>query len=406
MSKISRENREFDVIIWGASGFTGRIATNYMHAQYGEGNISWAIAGRNQAKLDSVRNQRDIDVLIADSDDEESLKELVQKTKVLLTTVGPYTKYGSKLVAACAEYGTDYCDLTGESLWMREMISAYDESARNSGARIVHTCGFDSIPSDIGVYFLQKEMIARHGVPARHVKFRLRTAKGGMSGGTADSGLAMVEKVEKDKNLRSQLTDPYLLNNNFRGADGPDRISPFYDEDFDSWVAPFVMGPINTRVVRRSAELLGDMYGSNFRYDEGILTRGGPTGFLGATGIGLATGLAMATLAAPPTRKIIKRLIPKPGEGPSEQEQERGFFEIELKAKHPEDESLDLRAIVKGDRDPGYGSTAKMIVESAMALAHDDVKKSGGFWTPASVIGDQLLQRLPPHAGVTFELVG
>ena len=377
-----------------------------MHAQYGDGNISWAIAGRNQAKLDSVRNQRDIDVLIAESDDEESLRELVQKTKVLLTTVGPYSKYGSKLVATCAEYGTDYCDLTGESLWMREMISAYDESARNSGARIVHTCGFDSIPSDIGVYFLQKEMIARHGVPARHVKFRLRTAKGGMSGGTADSGLAMVEKVEKDKNLRSQLTDPYLLNNNFRGADGPDRISPFYDEDFDSWVAPFVMGPINTRVVRRSAELLGDMYGSNFRYDEGILTRGGPTGFLGATGIGLATGLAMATLAAPPTRKIIKRLIPKPGEGPSEQDQEQGFFEIELKAKHPDDESLDLRAIVKGDRDPGYGSTAKMIVESALALAHDDIKKGGGFWTPASVIGDQLLQRLPLHAGVTFELEG
>ncbi len=406
MSKTSRENREFDVIIWGASGFTGRIATNYMHAQYGEGNISWAIAGRNQAKLDSVRNQRDIEVLIAESDDEESLRELVQKTKVLLTTVGPYTKYGSKLVAACAEYGTDYCDLTGESLWMREMISAYDESARNSGARIVHTCGFDSIPSDIGVYFLQKEMIARHGVPARHIKFRLRTAKGGMSGGTADSGLAMVEKVEKDKSLRSQLTDPYLLNDNFRGADGPDRISPFYDEDFESWVAPFVMGPINTRVVRRSAELLGDMYGSNFRYDEGILTRGGPTGFLGATGIGLATGLAMATLAAPPTRKIIKRFIPKPGEGPSEQEQEQGFFEIELKAKHPDDEALDLRAIVKGDRDPGYGSTAKMIVESAMALAHDDVKKSGGFWTPASVIGDKLLQRLPLHAGVTFELIG
>ena len=406
MSKTSRENREFDVIIWGASGFTGRIATNYMHAQYGEGNIRWAIAGRNQAKLDSVRNQRDIDVLIAESDDEESLRELVQKTKVLLTTVGPYTKYGSKLVAACAEYGTDYCDLTGESLWMREMISAYDESARHSGARIVHTCGFDSIPSDIGVYFLQKEMIARHSVPARHIKFRLRTAKGGMSGGTADSGLAMVEKVEKDKSLRSQLTDPYLLNDNFRGADGPDRISPFYDEDFESWVAPFVMGPINTRVVRRSAELLGDMYGSNFRYDEGILTRGGPTGFLGATGIGLATGLAMATLAAPPTRKIIKRFIPKPGEGPSEQEQEQGFFEIELKAKHPDDEALDLRAIVKGDRDPGYGSTAKMIVESAMALAHDDVKKSGGFWTPASVIGDKLLQRLPLHAGVTFELIG
>jgi short subunit dehydrogenase-like uncharacterized protein len=405
LTNTSRENREFDVIIWGASGFTGRIATNYMHAQYGDGNISWAIAGRNHAKLDSVRNQRDIDVLIAESDDEESLRELAQKTKVLLTTVGPYSKYGSKLVATCAEYGTDYCDLTGESLWMREMISAYDESARNSGARIVHTCGFDSIPSDIGAYFLQKEMIARHGVPARHIKFRLRTARGGMSGGTADSGLAMIEKVEKDKNLRSQLTDPYLLNNNFRGADGSDRISPFYDEDFDSWVAPFVMGPINTRVVRRSAELLGDMYGSNFRYDEGILTRGGPTGFLGATGIGLATGLAMATLAAPPTRKIIKRLIPKPGEGPSEQDQARGFFEIELKAKHPDDEALDLRAIVKGDRDPGYGSTAKMIVESALALAHDDIKKGGGFWTPASVIGDQLLQRLPLHAGVTFELV-
>ncbi|MAD08852.1 MAG: saccharopine dehydrogenase, partial [Gammaproteobacteria bacterium] len=212
MPSTENTERPFDIIVWGASGFTGRIVVDYMHREYGSGNLRWAIAGRNPAKLESVVGQRDIPVLTADSHDSDSLEKLVQQTKVILTTVGPYARYGSELVAACAQHGTHYCDLTGESLWMREMITAHQQTARDSGARIVHTCGFDSIPSDIGVYFLQKEMQARYGVPARHIKYRTKAFKGGFSGGTIDSMMAMMEAGQKDPTLLKQLANPYLLN--------------------------------------------------------------------------------------------------------------------------------------------------------------------------------------------------
>lgn len=399
------QERPYDIIVWGASGFTGRIVVDYMHQEYGNGNLRWAVAGRNPAKLESVVGGRDIPVLNADSHDDDALRQLVQQTKVILTTVGPYARYGSKLVAACAEHGTDYCDLTGESLWMREMISAHQQTAKDSGARIVHTCGFDSIPSDIGVFFLQKEMQRRHGVAARHIKYRTKSFKGGFSGGTIDSMMAMMEAGQKDPNLLKQLGDPYLLNDTFRGADGPDRFSPYFDEDFNGWVGPFMMAAINTRVVRRTNELLDGAYGENFRYDEGSLTGAGPKGFLGATGIGVGSGVFAGLASLPITRKGLQKVLPKPGEGPSPEQQRTGYFEIEMRAKHPDDASKNLVASVKGDRDPGYGSTAKMIAESALALAHDDLLAGGGFWTPASAMGDALLERLPANAGVTFEIV-
>ena len=241
MPSTETTERPFDIIVWGASGFTGRIVVDYMHREYGSGNLSWAVAGRNPAKLESVVGQRDIPVLTADSHDSDSLEKLVQQARVILTTVGPYARYGSELVAACAQHGTHYCDLTGESLWMREMITAHQQTAQDSGARIVHTCGFDSIPSDIGVYFLQKEMQARHGVPARHIKYRTKAFKGGFSGGTIDSMMAMMEAGQKDPTLLKQLANPYLLNDTLRGADGPDRFSPYFDEDFDAWVGPFTV---------------------------------------------------------------------------------------------------------------------------------------------------------------------
>ena len=397
--------RPYDIIVWGASGFTGRIVVDYMHQEYGNGNLRWAVAGRNPAKLESVVGGRDIPILNADSHDDDALRQLVQQTKVILTTVGPYARYGSKLVAACAEHGTDYCDLTGESLWMREMISAHQQTAKDSGARIVHTCGFDSIPSDIGVFFLQKEMQRRHGVAARHIKYRTKSFKGGFSGGTIDSMMAMMEAGQKDPSLLKQLGDPYLLNDTFRGADGPDRLSPYFDEDFNGWVGPFMMAAINTRVVRRTNELLDGAYGENFRYDEGSLTGAGPKGFLGATGIGVGSGVFAGLASLPITRKGLQKVLPKPGEGPSPEQQRTGYFEIEMRAKHPDDASKNLVASVKGDRDPGYGSTAKMIAESALALAHDDLPAGGGFWTPASAMGDALLERLPANAGVTFEIV-
>ena len=399
------QERPYDIIVWGASGFTGRIVVDYIHQEYGNGNLRWAIAGRNPAKLESVVAGRNISVLNADSHDRESLNRLVRQTKVVLTTVGPYARYGSELVAACAEHGTDYCDLTGESLWMRDMITAHQQAAKDSGARIVHTCGFDSIPSDIGVFFLQKEMQARHGVAARHIKYRTKAFKGGFSGGTIDSMMAMMEAAQKDPGLLKKLSDPYLLNDNMRGADGTDRFSPYFDEDFDAWVGPFMMAAINTRVVRRSNELLGSAYGDDFRYDEGSLTGSGPKGFLGATGIGVGSGIFAGLASLPITRKGLQKVLPKPGEGPSPEQQRTGYFEVEMRAKHPTDATKDLVACVKGDRDPGYGSTAKMIAESALALAHDNLPATGGFWTPASAMGDALLQRLPANAGVTFDIV-
>ena len=405
MPNTETTERPYDIIVWGASGFTGQIVVDYMHREYGGGNLRWAVAGRNPAKLESVVGQRDIPVLTADSHDSDSLEKLVQQARVILTTVGPYARYGSELVAACAQYGTHYCDLTGESLWMREMITAHQQTAQDSGARIVHTCGFDSIPSDIGVYFLQKEMQARHGVPARHIKYRTKAFKGGFSGGTIDSMMAMMEAGQKDPTLLKQLANPYLLNDTLRGADGPDRFSPYFDEDFDAWVGPFMMAAINTRVVRRTNELLNSAYGEDLRYDEGSLTGAGAKGFLGATGIGVGSGLFAGLASLPLTRRGLQKVLPKPGEGPTPEQQENGFFEVELRAKHPIDESKNLIASVKGDRDPGYGSTAKMIAESALALAHDELPVAGGFWTPASAMGDALLNRLPANAGVTFEIV-
>lgn len=397
--------REYDIIVWGASGFTGRLVVDYMAEHQTNSNLKWAVAGRNPQKLQQILAGRDIPVLTADSGDEESITALVQQARVILTTVGPYARYGSSLVAACAKHGTHYCDLTGEVHWMREMITAHQEEAKSTGARIVHTCGFDSIPSDLGVYFLQKHMLKSHGVPARQIKYRPRAFSGGFSGGTIDSMMAMMEAAQKDPTLLKQLANPYLLNDTLRGADGPDRFSPYFDEDFNAWVGPFMMAAINTRVVRRTNELLNSAYGEDFRYDEGSLTGAGAKGFLGATGIGVGSGLFAGLASLPITRRGLQKVLPKPGEGPTPEQQESGFFEVELRAKHPLDESKNLIASVKGDRDPGYGSTAKMIAESALALAHDDLPVAGGFWTPASAMGDALLARLPANAGVTFELV-
>ena len=398
-------DREYDIIVWGATGFTGRLVVDYMAEQQANSNLKWAVGGRNPQKLQQMLAGRDFAMVTADSGDEASIEALVRKTRVILTTVGPYARYGSSLVAACAKHGTDYCDLTGEVHWMREMITAYQEEARATGARIVHTCGFDSIPSDLGVYFLQKHMLSTHGVPARQIKYRPRAFSGGFSGGTIDSMIAMMEKAREDKSIRTKLADPYVLNDTQRGLDGPDRLSAYYDEDFDSWVGPFVMGSVNTRVVRRSAELLNGLYGRDFQYNEGVLSGKGAGGFLGATGTGVGTGVFVGAASVSFTRGLMQKFLPKPGEGPSDDAINNGYYDIELFGQHPTDSNKNVRVRVKGDKDPGYGSTSKMIAESALALAQDDLPVSGGFWTPASAMGDQLLARLPQSAGVTFEVV-
>ncbi len=407
---MAETTRDFDVVLYGATGFTGKLAAEYLLNKYGvDGELRWAMAGRSLGKLEQLRDElqnNDIPLLTADSDEESSLQAMVERTRVICTTVGPYALYGSRLVAVCAAAGTHYCDLTGETQWMRKMIDAHQAAAEASGARIVHTCGFDSIPSDLGVLFLQKAIQAKHGVPAQHVKYRVVEAKGEFSGGTVASLINVMEEAVRDKSLRQLLADPYALNpaGSPTGDDVNDQTVALYDDDFERWTLPFVMAAINTRVVRRSNALLRQQYGDDFRYDEAMLA---PKG-MGATKAKLAAGAmtaGTAALAFGPLRAIARRFLPKPGEGPSQEVRENGFYEILLHGKHPDDASKDMVAKVSGDMDPGYGSTSKMLAESAVCLALDELSCGGGFWTPASAMGDTLIARLQEHAGLSFEIV-
>lgn len=403
--------REFDVIVWGASGFTGQLVTAYLARQYGVNKqLRWAIAGRNRDKLEAVRddclkrNQRSaLPVLLADSEDPASLAELVARTTVVCTTVGPYAKYGTPLVAACTAAGTAYCDLTGEVQWMARIIPAYQGAAEVSGARIVHTCGFDSIPFDIGTWHLQQAMLKQHGVPAIHVKTRVARTSGAASGGTVASMLNLMEEAAQDPGIRELIADPYVLNppDAAGGPDGPDQEQARFDPDFDQWTFPFIMALVNTRVVRRSNALLGFPWGEDFHYDEAVLSRSRTLANVAAIG----SRLGMMAMAVTPTRKLAARLLPSPGEGPSRRQRERGFYEIFLHGIHPHDRSKDMRLKVSGDMDPGYGSTAKMLGEASVCLALDKPVVGGGFWTPASAMGARLQRRLADNAGLSFEFV-
>ncbi|MFT7219933.1 MAG: short subunit dehydrogenase-like uncharacterized protein [Candidatus Azotimanducaceae bacterium] len=406
-------SRTYDVVIWGATGFTGRLVMDYMFRTYGvDGDVKWAVAARNPVKLDEVKQlvlgdqAHAVPSVIADSEDEVSLRELVANATAVCTTVGPYALYGTKLVALCAELGTHYCDLTGEVQWMARTIEQYDSAASASGARIVHTCGFDSIPSDLGAYFVQKKMFETHGVYASRVKYRVVNSNGGVSGGTVASLMNMMEESKRDPEVLDVIADPYALNplNMPRGEDGADQTSAVYDQDFKQWTGPFVMAGINTRVVRRSHALLGYPWGDHFRYDEAILTGNGPAGLAKASLIAGGTSLMNAVAAFTPTRNMLARVAPAPGEGPSEETIKNGFFTIELFAAHPDDPALNMTAVVTGDRDPGYGATSKMIAESAVCLAVDTLDSKPGITTPAAAMGDHLIARLQEKAGMTFSI--
>lgn len=403
--------RKFDLVIWGASGFTGQLVAQYLADNCGVGGeLRWAIAGRNRDKLEQVRDQclpaakrKSLPILIADSDDPKSLAKLVAQTRVVCSTVGPYARYGTPLVAACAEAGTDYCDLTGEVQWMARVIPAYEGAAKASGARIVHTCGFDSIPFDIGTWYLQQAMLEQHGVPAIEVKTRVGRVRGAASGGTIASMLNMVEEMRHDPSIRELIDNPYVLNppDSPPGEDGPDQNDARYDPDFGKWTSPFVMALVNTRVVRRSNALLGYPWGEDFRYGEAVLNRSRAM----ATALAVGSGVGMAALSFAPAQKLAERLLPSPGEGPSRRQRERGCWEAFFHGVHPSDRSKDMRLKVTGDMDPGYGSTAKMLGEAALCLAQDKPTVGGGFWTPASALNGQLQQRLADNAGVSFEFV-
>ena len=328
------DNRDFDVIVWGATGFTGQLVVEYLAKTYGvDGDLRWAIAGRNRNKLDEVRQaclpaaqHEKLPILLADSDDAASLAKMVRQTRVVCTTVGPYAKYGTPLVAACVEAGTHYCDLTGEVQWMARVIPQYQEAAVASGARIVHTCGFDSVPFDMGNWYLQQQMFEQHGSYAQQVKARVGRNRGAASGGTIASVLNMMEEAGRDPSIRRQVANPYSLYpaGTPAGLDGADQSGAVYDEDFGRWTSPFIMAAVNTRVVRRSNALLDFPWGETFRYDEATLD----TSRYKATRNTVAGVIGMVTLALGPTRKLVQRFLPKPGEGPTRAQREAGYYEV------------------------------------------------------------------------------
>jgi short subunit dehydrogenase-like uncharacterized protein len=399
------DTKEFDLIIWGASGFTGRLVAEYIFQKYGVGKtINWAMGGRNQAKLEIVRAavaDETVPLVIADSQDEASLEEMVKRTKVICSTVGPYAKYGSKLVAACVNNQVDYCDLTGEAQWIRRMIDAHHDAAKANGTKIVHTCGFDSIPSDLGVFFMQKEAQKRTGKPAKSIKMRVRGLSGGLSGGTFASMENVMEEIAKDKSVYKVLTNPYSLNpeGEQSGPDKKDLQTVLYEEETKGWLAPFVMAGINTKVVRRSNALMNYAYGKDFRYDEAMMFKSR------FKAIGVAMTLGIVFLGKPGSfyKKIINRFLPDPGEGPSKAEREAGFYKFHLYTTLSDDSKV--LGIVTGDKDPGYGSTCKMLAESAICLAQDELSDISGVLTPSTAMSDKLLKRLEENAGLTFSIV-
>ena len=410
MSK-SATARDFDVIVWGATGFTGTLVAEYLLRQYGvNGNLRWAIAGRSEEKLESLRdslgkNAAKLEAIVADSFDQKSLHDLARRTHVVLTTVGPYALYGSALVEACVEEGTHYCDLAGEVQWIRKMIDQHHQRAQKTGARIVHCCGFDSVPMDIGVWFLQEEAYKAFGQYCKSITMLVKATKGTASGGTVASLINLIEESRNDREVARILVDPYSLNPEGErdGPDERDQQGMLYNADARSWTAPFVMAAINTKVVRRSHALLGYPYGKAFRYQEAVMTGNGPAGWAKGAAMTAALGGLVVGASFSPSRKLLQRFVlPEPGEGPDRNMQKKGFFNLMQIGVLPD--GTVLRSKITGDQDPGYGSTSKMLSECAVCLAKDDLEVGGGVWTPASAMAKPLLERLRKNAGLTFEL--
>jgi short subunit dehydrogenase-like uncharacterized protein len=388
---------KFDIIVYGATGFTGQLVAEYLAQNYGgKGDPKWAMAGRSLEKLASVRDAigapADTVLIQADAGDPASLQAMVDQTRSILTTVGPYQLYGTELVAACAASGTDYLDLCGEPVWMRQMIDAHEATAKSSGARIVFSCGFDSLPFELGVFCVQEEAKKVFGAPASRVKGRVRKMKGTFSGGTAASIKATFAAAAKDLSLVALLKNPFVLTPGFEGPKQPPGNKPVFDQELEAWTAPFVMATINTRNVHRSNLLMGFPYGKEFIYDEMMLTGPGEQG----------EAKAKAVAAANNAEKMGSSGGPKPGEGPSKEERENGLYDLLFVGIG--EGGRQVRVAVRGDRDPGYGSTSKMIAECAICLLRDTPEVLGGIWTPGAAMGNRLIKRLVDHAGLTFEV--
>lgn len=412
-------DKAFDIVVFGATSFVGKILAGRLLAQHGAGSdsdqsvtVRWAIAGRSKARLNALRDELgpaavNLPILIADANDDDSLRALCDQARVVVSTVGPYALYGEPLIRACVESGTDYCDLTGEVQWIRRMIQLYEARARVTGARIVHCCGFDSVPSDLGVWYLQQQAIEQFGQPCQQVRMRVRAAKGGLSGGTVASLMNVIREAAANKALRQELANPFSIcppdhrsverQPNVKGAE--------LDPDLNVWLAPFIMAAINTRVVHRTNALLDAAWGREFRYDEAMMTGKGLKGRGQALALTAAMGgFALAT-AIRPTRWLLERfVVPSPGEGPDPKAQESGFYDLRFVGTTGGGQRLTVK--VTGQGDPGYGSTSMILAQAAQCLAFDVAgDRPGGFWTPASLLDGALLERLRKHARMTFDVI-
>ena len=386
---------KFDIIVYGATGFTGRLVAEYLAANYrNDKQLKWAMAGRSLDKLAKVRDAigaaPDTPLIAADSGDAASLNAMIDQTRSIVTTVGPYLIHGNELVAACAASGTDYFDLCGEVPWMRRVIDAHQATAQRSGARILFSCGYDSLPFELGVYFCQETAKRVIGAPVARGKGRVRAMKGTFSGGTAASGRAIFEAAAKDPSLLALVRDPFALTPGFQGPKQPPGNRPIFDDDLKTWLTPFFMANINTRNVHRSNALMGFPYGRDFVYDEMQITGPGQEG----------EAAAKRFMAA--SNNLASSAGPKPGEGPSKEERETGYYDLLFVGIAPD--GRQVRVSVKGDRDPGYGSTSKMIAECAICLLRDAPDVPAGILTPGAAMREPLIKRLVDNAGLSFEL--
>ena len=409
-------SREFDVVVFGATGFAGELTARYL-AEHAPPGTRIALAGRSQAKLEQTRAQlpaaaKDWPLIVADSDSPASLDAMAARTRVVATTVGPYLKYGEALISAVANAGTDYVDLTGEVPFVRWSIDKYDELAASTGARIVHACGYDSVPSDLGVHELYRQVTADTAGTLGDTTMVVDQFRGGVSGGTVDS-MRVITALARDKEQRKLLLNPHALSSGpgdvprwERGAepsDNPIGKASDVDPSLRGSIAPFVMGSYNTRIVRRSHYLMDEAYGPGFRYAEAMRVGKNPiTSRIVAGGVAAGIGALFAGMSMKPTRAVLDRFLPKPGEGPSEEARENGFF----KHKTFTTTSTGARYVAKVEAqgDPGYKATAMMLGESALTLAldRDKLPDRNGVLTPASAMGDALTERLRA-AGMTIE---
>lgn len=418
---VDTDSRPYAVILYGATSFVGQITAHYLANFLQDKPTQWAIAGRSADKLKGLekdlRNASEANkggsfsipaTIIANSDDAASLAEMCQQGQVIISTVGPYLQYGEPLVKACAENGTDYVDLTGESIFIKDMMDKYQATAQQSGARIVNSCGFDSIPSDLGVYFTQQAAKERFDAACPEIHMRVKAAKGGLSGGTIASMATIFAEVGQDKSRRKQLANPYLLNDDDQAPNvrQVSHAKPTFDAEHDRWLAPFIMDSINTRIVHRSNQLLDYAYGRDFKYDEAMWMPAGIKGramsYALTAGIG---GFAVAMSFAKSRELLSDHVLPKSGDGPSVEEQENGYFDIRFFGSTAAGETIATK--VTGDKDPGYGSTSQMLAQAALCLVEDidNAKVGGGFWTPASAMSEALLSRLTQHAGLDFSVI-